>query len=779
MIVCKYWIAQTTAASNLQTVVAAKERANYRTTVLDRTESTDLPRLDRKRNYSRDDRSCERAEEWQRKKNNDTAIVALQDDRAAGDRSFTLDLADLPARKDHKQLASGSGVTKKDAQIQTSGRKRSRRRRRKSWCKSTNERIADDRPIRDSDGMYRGDKSRSSVRALESKRAEYVKKFTAVNRRIEEITAALRETCYGDGSPRNNVENRERRYFSSTRDDARTMERESNDVDDNYAIREGNSVPVNVKRTVGETQNDRLRKSVRKILRASNRLNNDTALSFGRENPKGVIVTSTKPDDNLNANDTYMRDSVRAFATKETFRSLEQTAGNRKGTKCRVLEQISVDLNSTRHDGEIQESSIDNEFFDEVRPRDNFALTNGDEHTRISIGDFVDLERPRGCKEVVEGKVEGELSILEDIKRRIDKDFDGPSTRSEDDAEDFLAVSGSFNFGNDDRSCRPAATFEESTSASLIVHDSSYFDTSEIQICDSTSTDAVSERSNRTSTLSKYYSCPQFPSLISLREDEDELVHEVEDQSATIHPDSYSDLRSNTVYYDLNTSSYVERSHSDVSLNRNNSQLNLGSRFDQSRVNLGYFARHLRSDKLLAGTINERNDMSESPNAVQEAKNQVGEDECPLGESDKRTKESRVNFEKCCAADCTLETSKSSRYIGSIDSGVFLSSSLIDLCPHDTSFDGDVKPPQRRRKQRRAKRHDESPPTFDFSSDSSCNDDAHDRRVDDVVRDLTKNLILCERRAKTKLREMRQALLRARDTHRVCIHTCGLINHGG
>ncbi|XP_071859468.1 uncharacterized protein isoform X1 [Bombus fervidus] len=45
-------------------------------------------------------------------------------------------------------------------------------------------------------------------------------------------------------------------------------------------------------------------------------------------------------------------------------------------------------------------------------------------------------------------------------------------------------------------------------------------------------------------------------------------------------------------------------------------------------------------------------------------------------------------------------------------------------------------------------------PTYDFDTDSSYSDDSLNRRIDVVIKEFTENLILSERKAKTKLRKM-------------------------
>jgi len=158
----------------------------------------------------------------------------------------------------------------------------------------------------------------------------------------------------------------------------------------------------------------------------------------------------------------------------------------------------------------------------------------------------------------------------------------------------------------------------------------------------------------------------------------------------------------------------------------------------------------------LIGTIKEANDTFD----ISEGREGFAESEIcerkrpPHGEGERRSKERRA--EKRYTADSTLETSKSSRYVGSIDSGVF-SSSLVDL-PAEGIFDAGK---LRFKKKRHAGKADGSSTA---GSDSSCTDDTLDRKVNDVVKDLTKNLILCERRARMKLR--------TRDAH--CVRIRGL-----
>ncbi|EZA46805.1 hypothetical protein X777_01518 [Ooceraea biroi] len=470
-----------------------------------------------------------------------------------------------------------------------------------------------------SGGRNHIDKSRLSVRALEDKRAEYINKFKAVNRQIEEITATLRETCCGDKNSRSIPEDCEK-HSSLTLDNAK----------------------INARRKFDENQS--------------------------------TILPKEMP-----------------------------------------------------------------------------------------IEDFDDLEGLRS-KKLAEEKM-GERAILVDIKRRIDRDFDDPSAeKCENDAEDFLTVSqkGS-SFENDRQFCdttpkrtmMPGGTIEESRSTPLLTYGSPS-DTADIRIRDSTSAGAMSEYSNRNSTLSKYFSCTQLSSLISLIENEDELAFE--DQDTIVHGFSRANPHSDSNYHDLDLTSSVDYLYPHTSPNNcsySNGDSNFNANFS-SETRYDPPARYRSPEKFLIEPINRTNNTFETSEDGEDAESKLYE----YLPGDDEAKESYVGLEKRCTADSTFDsTSKSSRYIGSIDSGVFVNSSLIDFYPHESSVDAGK--PGVRRKMRYARRLNES--SLDCSSDSSCTDDTLGRKVDNVVRDLTKNLMLCERRAKTRLEEIQKSL-RAKKT---------------
>lgn len=77
-------------------------------------------------------------------------------------------------------------------------------------------------------------------------------------------------------------------------------------------------------------------------------------------------------------------------------------------------------------------------------------------------------------------------------------------------------------------------------------------------------------------------------------------------------------------------------------------------------------------------------------------------------------------------------------------------------------------------------------PTYDFDTDSSYSDESLNRRIDVVIKEFTENLILSERKAKTKLRKMknstrhRQTSKRRKNRQQVCLEIfnigCGYLN---
>lgn len=650
----------------------------------------------------------------------------LRNDHAA-DYHFSVpgEFKDPPARKDRR--GDSYRVTTRDAQIQTSSRKSSRRRKikRRPATKeiSHRERYDESRTVADlraARSSGRSDRDELRVRVLENKRTEYIDKFTAVNRRIEEITATLRETWCDDGNSRSNLENCDE-YFSSISDAARVSATNWNDVESGTAVaREGDGL-MNVERTVAKS--DR-RENVQEIFHVDN-LNNETASS-----PEKTIASSGNPG--VISNDVSVR------ATRETAYSSNRISRDETRAKCSFVKQMSFDLDLARD----RECSIGNEYLDKVCPRSNFAVWSSDEHARDLAESLANLEELRYCK-IIEEKI-GEVAVLEDIKRRIDRDFDDPPAEgSENDTEDFLTVSQKSSSLDHHNDVAPATTIEESRSAPLIVSTCPYPTGTEVH--NSASVGGMSGHSNENSTLSKYFSCTRIPSLISLTRNEDEL----DVDRSIITPDS--NLHSNRDY----------DSHANPSPN-NRSFSNLDSSFDRSRSTSEYTS----PDKYLAGTANEPYDARPGgQESFAEGKIRGGE-RSPLGASGRGGREWRA--EKRLAekhmADSTLETSKSSRYVGSIDSGVF-SSSLIDVYPAESPCDvGRTK----LKKKHRAGKLDGPSAAVDSGSNSSCTDDSLDRKVNDVVRVLTKNLILCERKARMKLkaRDARYVRIRSRNLYR-------------
>lgn len=765
MFICEYWVEKSipTSSSTLTSIDALlKTRKNHQIAVIDCKESASISNYDQiqKSNYNQ-------TFEHIKEKNSDL-LDSLRGDYAAGDRFFiSNDFKDSSVRKECKSCIT------RDAQIQTSGRKSLRRKKTKKRLKQADKGISHHKH-RDNElrgkiiADFRGDsdnsskkncynKSRLSVQVLESKHADYINKFTAVNRQIEEITATLRETCYDDDNSRSNLENCEE-YFSSVSDDAKVnINRESNDIENKSTIARGrnkktkrkNTLKGNVRRIIGESESDR-RKNMLEVLHVNN-INNEFLDPSSREYSKDLTPA-------IKLKDIFVHDSTRTFSMDRSVHSLTKNSSNEKKGKCRFVKQISFDLNLTKNDDKLQEFSIKAETFDKIHVKNNFIVPSSDKHVKDLIEDFTGLEESRYRKKIV-GENVGEMAILEDIKKRIDRDIDDRSSeKGENDMEDFLTVSQkSSNFDRlfyemtsmeDVESVR---TIENSKSMSLIVSGSPNLDLTEIQIRGSISAEAMSERSNKNSTLSEYFSCMQFPSMVSFAENDDEPALNFENRDLTAHD---SNSFSNYNYYDYSRSN----------LNINNfTRSDLDASFDCSYSNSECIAEYVSPNKFPIETRNATTDTFE----LSEDQESFVEDkicEYFLGENKKKEKESRVEFAKRYTADSTFETSKSSRYIGSIDSGVF-SSSLIDLYPHENSADKSGL-----KKKRRVEKLDGSSPLIvDFNSDSSCTDDTLDQRVNDVVRDLTEKLILCER--KMKLKKMRKMGCKARDARyyvRIC-----------
>lgn len=762
--------------------MSLQERANQQTKVIDGPKSAEVFKVDgfQERNR-RDDQLYECIEE----KDCDDVSSTSSNNYVSADRFFTPNFDHSPVRKccEHDRLR----VMRKDAQVQTSSRKTARRKQTAKVPRPTNEdilrrghdeptfrsSIADFRSdFRSWDSTNRNEESRLSIRFLENKRAEYINKFTAVKRQIEEITATLRETCCSEKSSRVDQENCET-YLSSSHDHTNVNPKQdvnSNEVDDE----EDNGMVPAEKKSISQEDDEIIGEStdysgnVERILD----VNNETPVLFGKKYLKNAIVPTTNLCES--PNDILVCDCM--LTIKEMLRPSNETLRNchKKRAKCRFGKQISFQDQDLRKD-ETGEFSVGDRSFHEVC-LGNYFVAADDENAKVSVQNFATLERPRYQRMIVDEKM-GEMAVLNDIKRRIDRDFDDLSSKSENDTEDFLTVPRkNINFESDSQLYRST----ESTTSTMIV-ESQPVSSTETQTRDLVWADTMSELSNKNSTFSMYHSCTQFPSFVSLRKNEDELALEAEDRSV-IGGSSYLNSYSNADCYDLNAHSNVDCSRV---LSNDHSQSDLS--FDRPHDGAQDIAQDTSTSEYTCPNQFLSEAISESRNACdmfgsQEMADKAYDCEYPPDENNEKAKESRAHLEQQYAADTTFETSKSSRHIGSIDSGVFVNSSLIDLQVHENSFDGGK--PDHERRQRRVKERELHglSRTFDFSSDnntsgssSCCTDDTLDRRINDVIRDLTKNLVLCERRVRMKLREMRKAGLRTRETRYVRIR--GLSRH--
>lgn len=315
MIICKYWITQSAPTSSLSTVaMSLKAHTDRQTMIIDCTESMEIIRK-----YNQTQESNDNSHHNQLYKHVEEKKIAsdiLRNDRAIDDHSFIPDGSKDPfMRKDHN---CDSFRMTRDAQIQTSNKKNLRRRKIKRKSKPATERISyrkhynnEPRIATDfrigshsSSRQSHHDEPWLRVRVLENKRAEYINKFTAVNRQIEEITATLRDTCCSDESSRNNLENCDE-YFSSISDDTKVnwsgVENKSTIVREKNTSKEKNGL-VNIKRIIGELKSD-TSKNVSEILHVNSN-NNEIVFSA-----KDVISSSRNP------NDSFGRDIVRAMET--------------------------------------------------------------------------------------------------------------------------------------------------------------------------------------------------------------------------------------------------------------------------------------------------------------------------------------------------------------------------------------------------------------------------------------------------------------------------------
>ncbi|XP_020289923.1 uncharacterized protein LOC109857723 [Pseudomyrmex gracilis] len=700
---CKYWFAQATSRST-STDVFLRAHKSHQSTPISRTSLNKESNVFKRNEIPNViDRLCQHSEK-------EDASKSPQDNYAAGDRPLVPNLFDNssgPGRDD------GFRVKKKDAQIQTSSKKKhTRRKKTKKRPKLMNEEENDSYfDVDCCDSSEINEKSRLSVRVLQKKRGEYVDKFTAVSRQIEEITAALRETCCSETDSENNDE-----FYCSFDKAKPEKKREPENCANRIVAKRGTRVK---RKTRDLTVN--VTKVAEKSARHVNRKHRSTDLSMNSDRNDDVVP----------------RDCAFTIQQK-TVRCSGRTPGNTQN--CRLVRQISFDLDLTKDD--VREFSLED---DTICLGDYFAMSNGYAKDSLVRSFAVESKQYKIVKEKT-----GETIILNDIKRRIDRDFDDLAERSGNDTtEEFLTtVSPKTKSDNSARSffkltppsgdASRKRTIDKIRSVPLLPASYDY-STDRSHIRDSKSHGCASEHeSNKTSTLSKYFSCAQLSlSLVSL--DGNEHANPI-----AIN-DSYSSSNSNRYDLDLN----VERS-------------NLNSTTDSEYVARYDTARQYNSSsEFPIETINKTNDEVPVEDRRVFVKNPTTREHFFLGER-KEGDNSRVERDERHASDfITFETPK--RNVGgSIDSGVF-SSSLIDLYPPESSSFSAGKSELKKKRcndDRKLVAGKSSSLIFDFSSDSSCTDNTLDRRVDDVVRDLTKNLILCERRARAKLKEMRWAGMR-------------------
>ena len=300
---CKYWVTESAPTSSLS-INAMSLKADTDQHTIDCTKSMEITHKYNQTQENNHNYHHNQLYKYVEEKKNTSDI--LRNDHAIDDHSFIPDGSKDPSvRKDHN--CDGSRITR-DAQIQTSNKKNLRRRKIKRKSKLSTERISYRKPCNNeprivtdfrigshsSSRQSHHDEPWLRVRVLENKRAEYINKFTAVNRQIEEITATLRDTCCSSESSRNNLENCDE-YFSSISDDTKVnssgVENKSTIVKEKNMSKEKNDL-VNIKRIIGELKSD-TSKNVSEILHVNN-LNNETVFSA-----KNAISSSRNPNDSF------------------------------------------------------------------------------------------------------------------------------------------------------------------------------------------------------------------------------------------------------------------------------------------------------------------------------------------------------------------------------------------------------------------------------------------------------------------------------------------------
>ncbi|KAG7203178.1 hypothetical protein KM043_010289 [Ampulex compressa] len=363
-------------------------------------------------------------------------------------------------------------------------------------------------------------------------------------------------------------------------------------------------------------------------------------------------------------------------------------------------------------------ASILNSSYIKQTPKMEIQMRLGTRHTPSSALDY--------DQQLLEAKV-SEMAILESVKRRIDEDFDASRFKEVSDNEEHRSISiiatkdsreTEFNRGIYFESSSHSDSFmavEESKSLPLMSPWRMIRSSKKNTIHGSASTTITIQRSRRDRSDARYFSCTKLSSLDSIPSES-----------------SYHTPLRIRESEDFNDIEYAM----DSSLK----YLSPIERMDFAALDSLTIADNYGYGTSRDSTFVSRNDSSDSAKTL---------------EASEDLHVSRICSRNSDKGETVVVTSESSKHIvESVDSGVSTDLSPVELCISGNSFKiEDLKTEV----EGGCLEKSDAVCSLNFNSDSSCSDDALERKVDNVVKKFTENLIICERRAKMKLRKLEKA----------------------
>ncbi|KAK2574971.1 hypothetical protein KPH14_008734 [Odynerus spinipes] len=347
----------------------------------------------------------------------------------------------------------------------------------------------------------------------------------------------------------------------------------------------------------------------------------------------------------------------------------------------------------------------------------------------------------------------GESEILEDIRRRIDEDFERSSLKFEEDLEDFCLSRGARSYDK---------SYSLDNESFLDVDDDLLMGIEQSKSMPMITSTATNRRSSKSVTLMSstlveddFYD-PKS-SGITLSKDTFKEYRPIESNESK-YP-SCTDLSSmNSIIcystYDFpsacleSTIVCPEKTPTKESVDHRNYDVHsiLSQSFSTSDVSMSkeYESASSKNDTSCLDLSKEMEDILTNSKSEYEI----------MGESSDYDR-SKTNLRKGHLRGSSLKERKSSRHLlESIDSGVMTDYSRNDLRAYGNPANRNTNDYYIYENQFKINltKNSEDLPMFDFDSDSTYSDDSLDRRVDTVVKECTESLIHLERRIKVKLK---------------------------